>query len=499
LFFFVSSWLKTYAIMPDLKNIDEHFVQNLWYERRFFDFDLKSVDGRPVQVLKSGVWNGDEGPDFVQAEVIIDGKLHAGDVEVHTRSSAWYDHRHHLNPRYNRVILHVVFWNDDINLRTRLQNGARVPTLELLHRLDAPIGELFDAREAAEADSKNYCRVTGKMLDIERIQAVFEGLGQERLLEKADAMRQLLARVDFEQLLYEGVMEALGYARNRKAFRELAQRAPLSKLLGKTDEEIQAILFGVAGLLPSQSHQRLEWTEADRAFIAKLDSLWRDAEQYKLPTRMTATQWNFAHVRPANYPSRRISAISQLISKLQGSLMMAFLPLIEKGATPTGKDLASVRRQLIERLTPAPTGYWVDHSHFGKGVPQRGAALVGKDRAADIIVNILLPMALLWAEQTQSVQLKEAAQRLYDSFPRLQENYITQQIEAQVFSKKQPIQPIFPSAKKQQGAIYLYRNFCAPRLCDLCPIIQGGGVSGDISPLSLPFVGESRSEGGANR
>ena len=52
------------------------------------------------------------------------------------------------------------------------------------------------------------------------------GLGQERLLGKADVMRGVLDRVDFEQLLYEGIMEALGYTKNRKTFRELAQRVP---------------------------------------------------------------------------------------------------------------------------------------------------------------------------------------------------------------------------------------------------------------------------------
>ena len=50
--------------MADLKNIDEHFVQEVWNEQRFFDFDLKSIDGRSIQVLKPGFWNSDEGPGF---------------------------------------------------------------------------------------------------------------------------------------------------------------------------------------------------------------------------------------------------------------------------------------------------------------------------------------------------------------------------------------------------------------------------------------------------
>lgn len=156
--------------------------------------------------------------------------------------------------------------------------------------------------------------------------------------------------------------------------------------------------------------------------------------------------------------------------------MMDFLPLIEGAATANQRTLARIRRQLQERLTPAPLGYWEDHSHFGKGIPQRGAALIGTGRASDIIVNILLPIVLVWAEQAQSPKLTDAVQRLYDSYPKLQENRITQRIEAQLFSQEQPIKLISPSAKKQQGAIYLHGNFCSSQLCDLCPVIEGGGI-----------------------
>jgi hypothetical protein len=428
-------------------------------------------------VLKPGVWSSDEGPDFVHAEIVIDGKLHAGDVEIHVRSSEWHNHKHHLDAKYNRVVLHVVFWHDDINLRTRLQSGKRIPMLELLERLDTPIGDLFDEREAAQTNPINYCRVRGKTLNIEQVASVLERLGDERLREKADAMRSLRVRIDFEQLLYEGIMEALGYARNRRPFRELAQRVPFSQLLGKSDEEIQAILFGVAGLLPSQSPQQLELHEVDEAFIERLGCLWEASEQRQNPSRMTAEQWSFAKIRPANYPTRRIPAISQLISRCQGSLMMVFLPLIEEAATANPKGLQQLRRRLLEKLMPTPSGYWVEHSHFGKGIPQPGAALIGQDRASDIIINILLPIALVWAEHAQSPKLSEAVGRLYDSHPTLQENYITQQVEAQLFTEQHPIALISPSAKKQQGAIYLYKNFCSSRLCDLCPIIQGGGVA----------------------
>ena len=94
-------------------------------------------------------------------------------------------------------------------------------------------------------------------MNIETLKGVFESLGRERFLEKTESMRLLRTRLDFEQLLYEGIMEALGYERNSKALRELAQHVPFADLDQKSELAIQATLFGVAGLLPSQREKPL--------------------------------------------------------------------------------------------------------------------------------------------------------------------------------------------------------------------------------------------------
>ena len=240
---------------PDLNKIDEALVQKWWHEQRFFDTNMESIDRRATRVLKPGIWNHNEGPDFMHAEIEIDGKLQIGDVEIHVRSSEWYAHKHHLNSRYNRVIVHAVLFNDDFNLRTRLQNGKRIPTVELLKWVAVDTGDLYD--DTKETTTDGLCRITGKQLNIEALKGVFESLGRERFLEKTESMRLLRTRLDFEQLLYEGIMEALGYERNSKPLRELAQHVPFTDLDQKSELEIQAMLFGVAGLLPSQREKPL--------------------------------------------------------------------------------------------------------------------------------------------------------------------------------------------------------------------------------------------------
>lgn len=466
--------------MPDDSNIKEHLVQKLWDNQRFFDFELKATDGRVLQVLKPGQWNHNEGPDFAGAEILINGKLLTGDVEIHVRSSNWYDHKHHLDSKYNRAVLHVVFWDDDINLRTRTQNGNRIPTLELSRRLNAPLVELIDEYMNPEA-KKIDCRITGRRLKIEPLKSVFDQLGQERLIAKTEAMRALRVSVDFEQLLYGGIMDALGFSQNREPFGELAHRVPISQLMGKSNEEIQAMLFGVAGLLPSQS-DRPQPGEADTPFISRLEELWTSSAQCKNSNRMSADVWQFAKTKPANFPTRRIAAMAMLISSRPDSLMAEFVSHIETAATTNKRGLQRIRSELCELLMLPATDYWSSHSHFGKGVYPWGSALIGESRASDIIVNKLLPLALVWAEESQSSKLSDAVQKLYDYHPKLQDNRNTKKVAAQIFTEQQPIQSISPSAKKQQGVIYLDINFCESQLCELCPILNSGAVDDNIAP-----------------
>lgn len=461
---------------PDLDKIDENFVQTIWNDQRFINPNMSSIAGKQIRILKPGVWNHEDGPDFMHAEIEIDGKLHVGDVEIHVKASEWYNHKHHLNSRYNRVILHAVLFDDDFNLRTRLQNGKRVSTLELLKYIDAPIGDLFDQRVESDEEKTKSCRVTGNQLDIEKLQQVFESLGTERFLEKADAIRLLRTRLNFEQILYEGIMEALGYSQNSKQLRELAQRVPFDELDNKSEHEIQAILFGVAGLLPSQLDKPLPEEDKNAPLIVALETLWEASDRYSKGDRMNATQWRFGRTRPSNFPTRRIAAMSQLLFECKGSLMMYFLPTCEKAVlADSSKELRNIQKELLDLLMLEPTDYWSMHSNFGKGI-SKGVKLIGESRALDIMVNKILPVAYIWSVESESRKLQDGILKLYGAFKKLQENNNTKQVKKQIYSETQPANVIKYSARINQGMIRLYKNYCADQLCDLCPLFEYNAV-----------------------
>ena len=73
----------------------EDLLQFIWEAQLFDRHGLRTVDGRPVEVLHPGRIQRDAGPDLRDARLRIGGLEWAGTVEVHVRSSEWARHGHH--------------------------------------------------------------------------------------------------------------------------------------------------------------------------------------------------------------------------------------------------------------------------------------------------------------------------------------------------------------------------------------------------------------------
>lgn len=87
---------------------------------------IDAYTSQPIQLLNRGTWNKYEpGPDFRNACIQIDDLTWYGDIEIHVNASDWHKHKHHLDPNYANVILHVVTENDH-PLRMK---GELIPTM----------------------------------------------------------------------------------------------------------------------------------------------------------------------------------------------------------------------------------------------------------------------------------------------------------------------------------------------------------------------------------
>ncbi len=88
---------------------------------------FETTDGLSIDVVFHGHWSHGFGPDFTDAMIETgNGGMRTGAVEIHTKSSDWYGHGHHLDPRYSSVVLHIVSIVD--TSETRRADGKLVPT-----------------------------------------------------------------------------------------------------------------------------------------------------------------------------------------------------------------------------------------------------------------------------------------------------------------------------------------------------------------------------------
>ena len=106
----------------------EDLVRYVWKHRLFPLTTLFTTDGQEVEVVSPGMENRNDGPDFFNAKVKIDGTLWVGNVEIHGRSSDWYRHLHSDDPAYSNVVLHVV---GEADCAVAYPDGVHIPQLVL--------------------------------------------------------------------------------------------------------------------------------------------------------------------------------------------------------------------------------------------------------------------------------------------------------------------------------------------------------------------------------
>ena len=418
---------------------------------------LTATEGERIGVLYPGMTNGDKGPDFRDAVIVNESQLMQGDVEVHTKSSDWYRHEHHCDAEYNNIILHVVMWHD-CQSTTLLQSGKSVPVLCLAQALQY---------QAYLLPYRLPCFQILNYMDKQTLAKLLNAAGEERFKRKAMHFQTELKQEEAGQVLFRGMMRALGYARNTKPFEELADRVPLNSIESREGLVLkQALLLGTAGLLPSQ---RLLENFAAEKQVQQLEQIWRSADK-KLKT-MNENDWNLSHIYPNNSPVRRIVALSYLLERycegsrpepVEGRLLSRLLQLVKEAAPPKGHHV------LENGLAVAGDDYWRNHFDFDVRSKTKISALLGNSKAGEIAVNVVLPFVFTRGELANEPELMKKAMELYHSYPKLAENEITRHMAKQLCLE----QPSDFTACHQQGLIHIFRNYCREGRCSKCPLIS---------------------------
>lgn len=442
----------------------ERHLQCAWYEAPWQPGTLRTAEGEIVAVVSPGRWNLEAGPDFLDAVLLVGTgqRRIQGDIEVHVRARDWMEHGHDADPAYRKVAAHVT-WS-----RQRLKPGILPPgclqvnLAEAFERNPTLFPDAFDLTAypySVNGPDSPPCRAVLSAWTPQDIGAFLDAAGQMRLLTKSEAMRIASRRSGSDQALYEETAAALGYRNNAVPFRNLARRVPPDSLreeAGDDPARAYALLLGAAGLLPGDSAR----CRGD-GFVRSLWDHWWTMRGRWDDLALVPEAWELAGLRPQNHPMRRLAALAALFVP-DASAFAAIRDLPDD-------DPVRWRRQATVLLrTAARMDYWSRRLVPG-GREGKPSALLGPDRAAAILANVVVPWL---ASAGRNVA------PLLDALPAEQENSVTRRTAHLLFGRDRG-PSLHATGLRRQGLIQVFRDFCLPvrpdcARCELPGLLRAG-------------------------
>ena len=440
----------------------ERFLQIIWNEK-LLTANLRCCDGTALRIVSVGTWNNAAGPDFSRAALLFDAQLSRGDVEIHRYSSDWLRHGHQNDPAYDKVILHVV-WQHDLPPE---KTPGQLKTLEIRHYLLPSWQRLLsDVEEAfypyARQVPPGSCALQWALLDNGNVQRLLQSAALARFASKKDRFLRRSVEAGFSQNLYQEFFAGLGYANNRLPFYSLAKAANL-KLLSSFSkpEQRQAILFGLAGLLPDPTREKV--LPEFREYLGRCWHYWWESGLQALDLT-----WQRSGGRPCNSCQRRLQAGFLWLEKVQYDPEAWLLGI-------TGH--VSTTKQLLNCLLEFPEGdsLWRNSKDFSSRLHPE-SALLGKSRARDLVLNVLLPAIAARAEQKDGENSPMAllALQAWMELPPGQDNHLFREACHRFLVPPSRAKEILKKAYHQQGLLDIYQNFCLALShdCFSCPFIS---------------------------
>jgi hypothetical protein len=431
--------IRERALFPARRHPAELEIQARWFAGEF-GTEFISTTGEKIELVQSGSWNREAGPDFRDAAIRINGGSPlTGCIEIDLTDRSWEQHGHSINPAFENTVLHVFVDQGERAFFTRTLSNRNVPQV----RIDlSTLSETFSLNIPLARSGR--CSAPLSDLPDERLHAVLQSAAQFRLRKKAARLRGTIDRHGRDEALFQEIATALGYKENKLPFVLLAQRLPL-KFLRQNMPVAEALLFGLAGFLEAPDLSTYETSTRD--YVRGLWDRWwpyRDEMQRLMLPRKT---WRISGTRPLNHPQRRLAALA---------LIACHWPKLKRAAE------ARTVKGLAQFFGALEHPFWNFHYTLKSEPSPHAMALLGEARISDILANVFFPFWSLqpesvWPEYLQQTaalsnrRVETAATRLFGSDPR----------------RRQFLKTI----AHQQGLLQIYEDFCLEDNsdCALCP------------------------------
>lgn len=417
--------------------IKEDFLYYIWKFKKFGINNLVTTDGDTIAIINEGIRNHGSGPDFLDAKIKINDTIWFGNIEMHIKSSDWYKHNHQNDANYDNVILHIVMECDsDI----KYKNGNNIPCLELKNRV-------------FKEDIKNYklLKLNENWIPCEKvindispiaIKSTLEKNLAERLIRKSIYLKDLLEKTNFDwnQSFYIFLAKYFGTNKNSDAFETLISSVSINKILRENDDvtKLEALLFGQANLLPIKPNDKYS-----ENLITEYHHLSTKYNLKPIPISL----WKFGQIRPANFPTIRISQFANLLHNKTN--LFDFILNTDK------------IEKLREAFDSQVSDYWLDHYNFGIKSEAKKTKKIGKSNIDLIIINVVIPTIYFYGYHIDKTEFQELAIDLLEQM---------QPENNSIIDKWKKLNIPVTSAFHSQALLELKKAKCDNKLCLECSI-----------------------------
>jgi hypothetical protein len=413
----------------------EEFLQFIWQQGIFSKENLRTTDGKTLEIIAPGQPNRDSGPDFFNARVRIGETIWAGNIEIHQKSSHWYVHHHDTDAAYNNVILHVVENQD----KPVVVKNHELTTLVIRY----PEEILHNYEQLLRSEKWIPCQEKLPEHDPFLLRFWFSALMIERLQEKTGDILKILEQNhnNWNETFYQLLARNFGMKTNAVPFELLAKSLPLTVLSKHKNNlfQIEALLYGQAGLLN-------ETLLGDDYFLSLRKEYAYLYKKYSL-SGIEAHLWKFMRLRPVNFPTIRIAQLAALVH--QSSALFSQVLETEK------------LEELRKLFSVSASEYWNNHYRFNKISGENKPKTLGETAFCNLVINTIVPLLFVWGEHHIDQAVKDKALAWLEKLAPESNQIVRKWEELGVKSF---------SAFETQALLQLKNRYCERKKCLNCPL-----------------------------
>lgn len=413
--------------------ITEELLYFIWEYKLFSHQALATENKNQIEIIHPGIRNDDSGPDYFNARLKIGETTWAGNVEIHVKTNDWLSHQHQYDPAYQNVILHVVYNNDSV---TPINH---IPVLELKERIPRIL--LNNYSKIHKSLKTIHCSSSIDKVNPFHIENWLERIAIERIQQKTSRIKSTLhlTNGDWNQTFLITLFRNFGFSVNADPMETLGRKIDWRILLKEKSslENIEAILFGVSGLLGSGSNDD---------YFLMLKEKYNHYKRKHGFEEMNLSAWKFSKMRPSNFPTIRIAQLS---------FILHYTSWLFSSVKETRKlsDFISVFESYTSK-------YWRTHYVFGKPTKEKEKR-IGSKSIENIIINTVVPILFLYGEEHDDTSLKMFSIRLLSEVDS-ESNKYTREWEKHKLKNA--------NALHSQAINQLMTSYCQPKKCLNCGI-----------------------------